>query len=81
MNYIIISFVFFLLHLSSILKSENIQFNYTTLAENKFPESRLLIDKQKGKIKIDSQKEKIKNKIKKEKININKNKLFLEKKT
>ena len=66
MSYIIIVFSFFLLHLSSILKSENIQLNYTTLAENKFPESRLLIDREK---------EKIKNKVKKEKKNINKNEI------
>ena len=58
MSYIFIIFLFFLLLVSSILKSENVKFKYITLSENKLPESRLLIDRQK---------EKIENKVKKKK--------------
>ena len=58
MSYIFIIFLFFLLLVSSILKSENMKFKYITLSENKLPESRLLIDRQK---------EKIENKVKKKK--------------
>ena len=58
MPYIFIIFLFFLLLVSSILKSENVKFKYITLSENKLPESRLLID---------GQKEKIENKVKKKK--------------
>ena len=58
MSHIFIIFLFFLLLVSSILKSENMQLKYITLSENKLPESRLLID---------GQKEKIDNKVKKKK--------------
>ena len=61
--YIFIIFLFFLLHLSSILKSDNVKFKNITLLENNLPESRLLIDKQK---------EQIENKVKKKKKNKNK---------
>ena len=64
MSYIFIIFLFFFLHLPSILKSDNVRFRYITLSENNLPESRLLIDRQK-------EKEKIENKVKKK----NKNKL------
>ena len=60
MPHIFIIFLFFLLLVSSILKSENVKFKYITLSENKLPESRLLID---------GQKEKIDNKVKKKKKN------------
>ena len=63
MSYIFIIFLFFLLLMSSILKSDNVKFKYITLSENKLPESRLLIDRQK---------EKIENKVKKKKNNKNK---------
>ena len=43
-------FIIFLFLVSSILKSENIKFKNFSLAENKLPESRLLIDKKKEKI-------------------------------
>ena len=66
-SYILIIFLFFLLHLSSILKSDNAKFEYITLSENNIPESRLLIDKQKEKIQ-NKVKEKKKNKNKLEKI-------------
>ena len=66
MSYILI-ILFFLLHLSSILKSDNAKFKYITLSENNIPESRLLIDKQKEKIQ-NKVKEKKKNKNKLEKI-------------
>ena len=46
--------------MSSILKSDNVKFNYITLSKNNMPESRLLIDRQK---------EKIENKVKEKKIN------------
>ena len=59
-------FLFFLLLVSSILKSEKIKLKYIILSENKLPESRLLID---------GQKEKINNKVKKIKKNHNENKL------
>ena len=58
MSYIFIIFLFFLLLVSSILKSDNMKFKYITLSENNLPESRLLID---------GQKEKIDNKVKKKK--------------
>ena len=44
-NFLIIYLFFFLL-VSSILKSENTKVKYFTFAENKLPESRLLIDRQ-----------------------------------
>ena len=50
--------------MSSILKSDNVKFNYITLSKNNLPESRLLIDKQKEKIE-----NKVKEKNKSEKIN------------
>ena len=68
MSYIFIIFLFFLLLVSSILKSENMKFKYITLSENKLPESRLLIDGQKEKIE-NKVKEKKKKKNKLEKIN------------
>ena len=58
MSYIFIIFLFFLLLMSSILKSDNVKFKYITLSKNNLPESRLLID---------GQKEKIENKVKKKK--------------
>ena len=64
MSYIFIIFLFFLLLMSSILKSDNVKFNYITLSKNNLPESRLLIDKQKEKIE-----NKVKEKNKSEKIN------------
>ena len=54
--------------MSSILKSDNVKFKYITLSKNNLPESRLLIDRQKEKIK-NKVKEKKKNKNKSEKIN------------
>ena len=54
--------------MSSILKSDNVKFNYITLSKNNLPESRLLIDRQKEKIE-NKVKEKKKNKNKLEKIN------------
>ena len=63
MSYIFIIFLFFLLLMSSILKSDNVKFKYITLSKNNLPESRLLIDRQK---------EKIENKVKKKKKNKNK---------
>ena len=60
MSYIFIIFLFFLLLMSSILKSNNVKFKYITLSKNNLPESRLLIDRQK---------EKIENKVKEKKIN------------
>ncbi len=63
MSYIFIIFLFFLLLLSPILKSENMKLKYIILSKNKLPESRLLID---------GQKEKIENKVKKKKKNKNK---------
>ena len=68
MSYIFIIFLFFLLLMSSILKSENLKFKYITLSKNNLPESRLLIDRQKEKIE-NKVKEKKKNKNKSEKIN------------
>ena len=62
MPHIFIIFLFFLLLVSSILKSENMQLKYITLSENKLPESRLLIDG------LDGQKEKIDSKVQKKKI-------------
>ena len=56
MSNIFILYLFFLLLLSPILKSENMKLKYIILSENKLPESRLLVD---------GQKEKIDNKIKK----------------
>ena len=50
MSYIFIIFLFFLLLMSSILKSDNVKFKYITLSKNNCPESRLLIDRQKEKI-------------------------------
>ena len=49
MPHIIIIFLFFLLLVSSILKSENMKLKYITLSENKLPESRLLINGKKEK--------------------------------
>ena len=66
MPHIFIIFLFFLLLLSSILKSENMKLKYIILSENKLPESRLLMD---------GQKEKTDNKVKKIKKNHNENKL------
>ena len=68
MSYIFIIFLFFLLLMSSILKSDNVKFNYINLLKNNLPESRLLIDRQKEKIE-NKVKEKKKNKNKSEKIN------------
>ena len=68
MSYIFLIFLFFLLLMSSILKSDNVKFKYITLSKNNLPESRLLIDRQKEKIK-NKVKEKKKNKNKSEKIN------------
>ena len=68
MSYIFIIFLFFLMLMSSILKSDNVKFKYITLSKNNLPESRILIDRQKE--KIDNKvKEKKKNKNKSEKIN------------
>ena len=47
---IFIIFLIFLIHVSSILKSENVKLKYITLSENNLPESRILIDRQKKKI-------------------------------
>ena len=66
MTHVIIVFLFFLLLVSSILKSENMKLKYITLSENKLPESRLLTD---------GQKEKINNKVIKKKKTHNENKL------
>ena len=63
MSYIFIIFLFFLLLMSSILKSDNVKFKYINLSKNNLPESRLLID---------GQKEKIENKVKEKKNNKNK---------
>ena len=60
MSDIFIVFLFFLLLLSQILKSENTKLKYIILSENKLPESRLLVD---------GQKEKIENKVKKKTLN------------
>ena len=49
MSHIFIIFLFFLILLSSILKSESMKLKYITLSENKLPESRLLMDGQKEK--------------------------------
>ena len=68
MSYIFIIFLFFLLLMSSILKSDNVKFKYIILSKNNLPESRLLIDRQKEKIE-NKVKEKKKNKNKPEKIN------------
>ena len=68
MSYIFIIFLFFLLLMSSILKSDNVKFKYINLSKNNLPESRLLIDRQKEKIE-NKVKEKKKNKNKSEKIN------------
>ena len=68
MSYIFIIFLFFLLLMSSILKSDNVKFKYITLSKNNLPESRLLIDRQKEKIENKVKKKK-KNKNKSEKIN------------
>ena len=78
MSNIFILYLFFLLLLSPILKSENMNLKYIILSENKLPESRLLLD---------GQKEKIDNKIKKKSLNenrlekINKKELKSKKKT
>ena len=66
MPHIFIIFLFFLLLVSSILKSENIKLKYIILSENKLPESRLLMG---------GQKEKTENKAQKIKKNHNENKL------
>ena len=50
MSYIFVIFLFFLLHVSSILKSDNMKFKLITLSEDNLPESRLLIDRQIEKI-------------------------------
>ena len=50
MSYIFIIFLFFLLLMSSIIKSDNVKFKYINLSKNNLPESRLLIDRQKEKI-------------------------------
>ena len=50
MSYIFIIFLFFLLLMSSILKSDDVKFKYITLSKNNLPESRLLIGRQKEKI-------------------------------
>ena len=49
MSYFFVLFSFFFLPASAILKSENVKLKYIVLAENKLPESRLLIDQQKEK--------------------------------
>ena len=49
MSHIFIIFLFFLLLVSSILKSENMKLKYIILSENKIPESRLLMGGQKEK--------------------------------
>ncbi len=69
MPYIFIIFLLYLFNLSSILKSDNIKFNYITLSENNLPGSRLLIDRQKEKIE-----KKVKEKKKNESEKINKKK-------
>ncbi len=46
MPHFFLIFLFFLLLVSSILRSENTKVKYFTFAENKLPESRLLIDRQ-----------------------------------
>ena len=70
MPHIFIIFLFFLSLASSILKSENIKLKNFYLAENKLPESRLLIDRKKEKIEDKTQIKKQKNnKIKLEKKN------------
>ncbi len=66
MPHIYIIYLFFLLLVVSILKSEDVKFKYITLSENKLPESRLLIN---------GQKEKTDNKVYKKEKNDNKNKL------
>ncbi len=66
MPYIFIIFLYFLLLMSSILKSDNVKFKHITLSKNNLPESRLLIDRQKE--KIENKEIKI-NKNKTEKIN------------
>ncbi len=75
MYYIFIIFLFFLLHVSSILKSDNLKLKYNILSENNLPESRLLIDGQEEKIE-NKVKEKKKNKLEK----INKNDIKIKKK-
>ena len=75
MSYIFIIFLFFFLHLPSILKSDNVRFKYITLSENNLPESRLLIDRQEEK-RENKVKKKNKNKLKK----INKKELKSKKK-
>ena len=66
MLHIYIIYLFFLLLVVSILKSEDVKFKYITLSENKLPESRLLIN---------GQKEKTDNKVHKKEKNNNENKL------
>ena len=66
MDHIYIIYLFFLLLVVSILKSEDVKFKYITLSENKLPESRLLIN---------GKKEKTDNKIHKKEKNDNENKL------
>ena len=64
MSNIFIIFLIFLIHVSLILKSENVKLKYVTLSENNLPESRILIDRQKKKIeKKGKKKKKIKMKI------------------
>ncbi len=69
MSHIFIIFLFCLLLVSLILKSENVKLKYITLSENKLPESRLLLGGQKEKIENKVKKKKIHNENKLEKIN------------
>ena len=62
-------FLFFLLLVSSILKSDNMKLKYIILSENKLPESRLLMDGKKEKKDNKVQKKKNHNENKLEKIN------------
>jgi len=71
---IFIIFLICLIHVSSILKSENVKLKYITLPENNLPESRILIDRQKKKIE-DKVKEKKKNKNENELEKVNKKEL------
>ena len=69
MHHIFIIFLFFLLLVSSVLKSANMSLKYITLSENKLPESRLLVEEQKEKKDYKVKKKKTLNKNKLEIIN------------
>ena len=71
---IFIIFLFFLIHVSSILKSENVKLKLITISENNLPESRILIDRKKNKIE-NKGKEKKKNKSENKLEKINKKEL------